>query len=120
MTAYDRVGLSATSQVVVTPSNPPDRIAPTVRVLAPAAGTAVPVGGTLSVQVNARDNVGVRRLWVLLDGQTLYFSEKPPFGTIRVALKTFTFRKGTRPLQVAVEDYAGNAAWSPAVSIRLV
>jgi hypothetical protein len=120
VTAYDRAGLSATSQVIVTPSNPPDRTPPTARVLAPMANAAVPVGGTLTVQVDARDNVGVRRIWIMLDGRPVYSSEAPPFGTIRVALKSFALRRGKPTLQVAVEDYAGNTGWSAPVSIRLV
>jgi hypothetical protein len=120
VTAYDRSGLSATSQVVVTASNPPDRIAPTARIVAPKAGATVAVAGMLTVQVDARDNVAVRRFWITLDGQRIYSSDRPPSGAIKINLKGLPLRRGVRPLQVTVQDAAGNTGRSAGVSVRLV
>lgn len=120
ITAYDRSGLSTSAQRVVIPRNIRDAKAPTVRVYAPQANKAVPVGGVLTVQVNARDNVGVKAIWILLDDTVLRSSDTAPFGSYRIGLRMFALRRGSHVLQVAAQDFAGNSAWSPRVPIRLI
>jgi hypothetical protein len=120
VTAYDRAGLSATTQVVVTSRNIRDVKAPTVRVLAPRANAFVPVAGTLTVQIDARDNVGVKSIWIMLDGVMVHSSDRGPFGTYRIGLAGLKLRRGLHGLQVAAQDQAGNTAWSARIPIRMI
>jgi chitinase len=120
VTAYDRAGLKNSTQVVVTARGVRDVIAPTVRILAPTPRRAVSVSDVMTVQVNARDNVGIKALWVRLDGRVVAHDEQAPFGTYQVALSPFAKRRGLRTLQVVVQDLAGNMGRSQPVPIRLV
>ena len=68
--AYDAAGnVSDASDPKVVSTPAPDGTAPTVSVSAPAAGATV--SGTVSVQANASDDVGVTSVQFLLDGNSL-------------------------------------------------
>ncbi|MBI2194879.1 MAG: Ig-like domain-containing protein [Planctomycetes bacterium] len=54
-------------------------IAPAVEITSPAAGAAVPDGGSVRVQVSATDDVGVASVTVLVDGQVRFQATDPPY-----------------------------------------
>jgi len=90
-----------------------DSTPPTVSISSPTGGT---VSGTVSVAVNASDNVGVTRVDLLVNGAVVASDTAAPF--------SFTWdassRVGTSPTLVAqAYDAAGNSASSSAVTVSV-
>ena len=105
--SFDRVSLKRCEPPVDTQN-------PTVSVTAPSAGTTA--RGNLNVTVNASDNVGVVRVDLLIDGQSVAQDTTAPFGFV---WDTTAVSNGTHTLAARATDAAGNSTTSAGVSITL-
>jgi subtilisin family serine protease len=117
-TAYDAAGNSAVSApVAVTVSNTlvatTDTTPPTVSIAAPTGGT---VGGTITVSVNATDNVGVARVDLLVNGVLLGSSNVAPY---RFSWNTTSVANGSATLTARAYDKAGNSRLSSVVTVTV-
>jgi chitodextrinase len=114
--AYDAAGnVSAASdpKTVTTPA--PDNNAPSVSLTAPAA--AATVSGTVSVQADASDDVGVASVQFLLDGNSLGAADtSAPYGT---SWDTTSAANGSHTLSARARDAAGNATTATNVSVTV-
>jgi len=114
--AYDAAGNVANSQTVsvnVASAASSDSTPPTVSISSPTGGT---VSGTVSVAVNASDNVGVTRVDLLVNGAVVASDTAAPFSFSWDA----SSRVGTSPTLVAqAYDAAGNSASSSAVTVSV-
>jgi thermitase len=109
--ATDTAGNFSSTQVSVFVSNstpPPDTIAPTVIITAPAAGQRV--SGSVSVFVDASDNLGVVRNELYVDGVLTSSSTSVPFTT---KWNTRKAKSGAHSLVCKAYDAAGNVSTSP-------
>jgi len=102
-----------------------DLTPPSATILSPADGSTV--GGTVSVQVSASDNVGVTRVEFHVDGGLKFTDATAPWaydwstvlysnGSHTVLVKAFDAagNVGTRSVTVTVQNYAsGNAVFDP-------
>src|SRR5262249_21666393 len=117
--AYDAAGNSATSATVsVNVSNNvvvADTTPPVVSIASPSAG-ATSVSGTISVVVNATDNVGVTRVDLRVNGNTVGTGNAAPF---QFSWDSTTVADGTATLTAAAYDAAGNSSVSSGVSISV-
>lgn len=112
-TARDAAGNVGTSAaVIVTVNN--DVTAPTVSITSPAPGT---VSGTISVNANASDNVGVVGVQFLLDGNTL--GAEDLISPYSVSWTTSTITNGVHSLTAKARDAAGNVTTSSPVSVTV-
>ena len=111
--ARDAAGNIATSAaVIVTVFN--DTELPTVSITAPVAGT---VTGTINVNANAADNVGVVGVQFLLNGVNLGTEDvAAPYS---ISWNTLTSANGTYTLTARARDAAGNTAISTGVIITV-
>ena len=109
--AAGNVGLSASANVTVQNAIA-DSTAPTVAITAPTAGTTV--SGTVSVEVNATDNVGVARLEWYLDN---FLTGSGPGGSLSFSWATAGAANGAHTLHARAYDAAGNAGTSTSVSV---
>ena len=110
--AYDAAGnFKASSPVVVTVNNVvPDTTAPTVAIAVPTGGT---VSGTVSVNVNASDNVGVTQVDLYVNGTKVASDTTAPFA---FSWDSKTVANGSASLTAYAYDAAGNfKASSPVV-----
>lgn len=87
-----------------------DNQPPVVRIVAPAAGAAVPAGAPLTVRVSAEDNFGTARVDIYLDGRVVAQLAEAPFEWIWEQPAP-----GEHILQVWAGDAAGNSAKSEEV-----
>ena len=94
--------------------NPTDSTPPTINIISPTGGSIVL--GNVSVQVNAKDNVAVKKVELYVDGVLKATSTKAPFTT-----KWSTNRAaiGQHALQAKAYDAAGNKSVSSAVSVNI-
>ncbi|MBC7947360.1 MAG: DUF4082 domain-containing protein [Chitinophagaceae bacterium] len=117
LTAYARdvAGNTATSTgVVVTLNNIPDVTAPTVSITAPVAGN---VSGTINVDANAADNIGVIGVQFLLNGANLGTEDvTAPYS---VSWNTLTTANGNYTLTARARDGAGNITVSTGVVLNV-
>ncbi|MBL7742965.1 MAG: DUF4082 domain-containing protein [Chitinophagaceae bacterium] len=113
--ARDAAGNITTSAgVVVTVNNIPDTQAPTVSITAPAAGT---VTGTINVNANAADNVGVVGVQFLLNGVSLGAEDvSSPYS---ISWNTLTSVNATYTLTARARDEAGNITTSAGVIVTV-
>jgi hypothetical protein len=111
--ARDAAGNTTTSvPVAVTVNN--DTQAPTVSITSPAAGT---VAGTINVDANASDNVGVAGVQFLLDGTNLGAEDvASPYS---ISWNTTTIADGSHTLTARARDAAGNTATSVSVVVTV-
>ena len=111
--ARDAAGNITTSAgVIVTVNN--DTQAPTVSITAPAAGTVL---GTINVNANAADNIGVVGVQFLLDGANLGTEDiAAPY---TVSWNTTTIADGNHTLTARARDAAGNTTTSAAVVVTV-
>ncbi|MEI9808764.1 MAG: Ig-like domain-containing protein [Bacteroidota bacterium] len=111
--ARDAAGNITTSAgVVVTVNNIPDTQAPTVSITSPAAGT---VTGTINVNANAADNIGVTGVQFLLNGTNLGAEDvSAPY---TVSWNTVAVINGNYTLTARARDAAGNITTSAAVNV---
>jgi hypothetical protein len=111
--ARDAAGNSTTSSaIVVNVSN--DSQAPTVNITSPAAGT---VSGTLNIDANASDNIGVAGVQFLLDGAN--FGAEDIAAPYSVPWNTTTATNGNHTLTARARDAAGNSTTSAIVSVSV-
>jgi len=99
--AQDMAGNTTSTQISVTVDN----AAPTVSFGSPASGATV--SGTVSVQVNAGDNLGIASVSVSVDGVLLGTDNTAPYS---LAWNTVTAIDGPHMLSTTVRDLAGNTA----------
>src|SRR2546426_8495410 len=113
---YNRVLSAADLSALYNISSPPDTTPPTVSITAPAAGSIV--AGTMTVSVNATDNVGVAGVQFNLDGANLGTEvTAAPYTT---SWNTTRAAIGVHTLTAVARDAAGNTATAPAVSLTVV
>jgi len=115
-TATDTSGNTATAQLTVAVSNVSTQVIdaepPTVQIVSPPNGSRT--SGSVTVRVNASDNVGVVRVELYTDRVVVgtSTSASPSF-----RLNTRRWTRGTHVLQAAAYDAAGNCSWSQPVTI---
>jgi subtilisin family serine protease len=102
-TARDAAGNVAGASIAVTVSNSSDTIAPEISIVTPANGTRVTT--SVTVKVNASDQVGVVRVELYVDGALTATSTTSPF-TIKWNSKRAA--AGAHTLQSKAYDAAGN------------
>jgi thermitase len=113
-TATDAAGNAASAQLTVTVNNvAADTTAPTIAITAPAAGSTV--SGTVSVLVNAADNVRVAKVELYVDGKLTATSTAAPFTT---KWNTQKAARGPHTLQCKAYDAAGNVGASAVVTVN--
>jgi len=102
---YARIDLGAT---------PPDVVAPTVRITSPAANAAV--SGTVTISVNAADNVGVKGARFFAGNTQIGLSGTAPFS---IEWDTTSVADGSVALTAQVTDAAGNIGTSAVVTVTV-
>jgi subtilisin family serine protease len=90
-----------------------DTTAPSVSVSSPAG--AATVSGTVSVQGNATDNVGVTSIQFYVDGTVITTASSSPFS---FSWNTANYANGSHTLKVTASDAAGNIG-SSSVSVNV-
>jgi subtilisin family serine protease len=116
--AYDAAGNTATSApVTVTVSNgtTTDTTPPTVAIASPSGGGAT-VSGTVTISVNASDNVGVTRVDMRVNGSTIGSTNTSPY---QISWNTTTVPNGAVSLTAVAYDAAGNSTVSAPVSVTV-
>jgi hypothetical protein len=111
-TAQDKAG-SATVTIVSQVTGQ-DTTAPTVSVVSPRESATV--GGVVTFEARATDDVGVARVQFLLDGVVLGEVTKAPW---RLTVDTFSRPDGPTTLSVVAFDAAGNEGRSDGVALQL-
>jgi uncharacterized protein (TIGR03118 family) len=101
---YGRIDLGAT---------PPDIVAPTVALTAPAAGD---VSGTVAVTADAADNVGVAQVEFFAGGTSIGVDTTAPYS---VQLNTTTVANGNLALMAVAKDAFGNVTTSAPVVVTV-
>jgi hypothetical protein len=96
------------------PSPQRDDQPPTASIASPAGGAALT--GSVTVQVNAQDNVGVTRVELLVDGVVGSTDEAAPW---EFTWNTDNLAAGGRNLSARAYDAAGNAGSSAAVAVTI-
>ncbi len=84
----------------------PDTISPTVTIVSPANGTKIKGNGSISISVNATDNIGVASLGIFADGQQLTSCTKATTCSASWTGKSIT--SGTHTISAKATDAAGN------------
>jgi hypothetical protein len=105
------VGTSSLVSVTVNNSTA-DTTPPSVAITSPPNGATV--RNTVSVTVNASDNVGVTRVELYVDGVIKSTSTSAPFTTKWNSRKA---SNGAHTLQCRAYDAAGNAGVSPSITV---
>jgi hypothetical protein len=108
-----------TSTEIINDMNAPlgiaDNTAPTVSITSPPAGN---VSGTINVNANAADNIGVAGVQFLLDGVNLGAEDiTSPYS---VSWNTTTATGGNHMLTARARDAAGNTTTSTGVTVTIV
>jgi len=111
--AKDAAGNAGSAQVSVTVSNGvADTLAPTIVITSPLPGAKV--NGNVTVTVDARDNVGVARVELYVDGVLTGTAYGSPFS---IAWSAKSASRGPHVLVCKAYDAAGNVGVSPSVSV---
>jgi len=105
---------SKSGSFTLTPAAGGDTTAPVATITSPAAGATV--SGTISIQANASDNVGVTRVDFLVDGAVLSSDTTSPYSA---SWNTTGAANGTHALTVRAFDAANNQKTSAAVSVTV-
>jgi hypothetical protein len=92
----------------------PDTTAPTAAVTAPAAGQTV--SGSVPLQANASDNVGVTRVEFLVNGTVVGSDTTAPYA---VTWNSAGIANGAATVTARASDAAGHTGTSPAVAITV-
>ncbi len=113
--ARDSSGNTSTSAaVVVIVANAPDTQAPSVSIIAPAAGN---VSGTMNVTANASDNTGVSGVQFKLNGVNLGVEDiSSPYS---YSWNTSSTANGSYTLTAVARDAAGNTTTSAGVVVTV-
>lgn len=105
---------AALQQAASAPLAPaPDTTAPTVAIASPTGGT---VSGTVSVSVNASDNVGVAHVDLLVSGAVVATDTTAPY---LFGWNSANVANGSVTLTAAAYDAAGNSAVSSPVTVTV-
>jgi len=94
-------------------SGPGDSTPPTVAIASPTSGS---VSGTVTVAVNASDNVGVTRVELRVNGAMVATDTAAPF---QFAWNSASVVNGTAQLAAVAFDAAGNSRTSTAVAVNV-
>lgn len=108
---YGRV--SAAGAIAASASVPADTTAPVATIAAPAGGT---VSGTISVTVNASDNVGVARVDLRVNGTVVAYDTSAPF---TFSWNSASVADGAAALTALAVDAAGNVGTSAPVTLTV-
>lgn len=84
-----------------------DRKAPSVSILSPANGSTI--YGTINIQVNASDNVGVSSVTLYVDGKLAVTNSTAPFS---ISWNSASVPNGSHTIMVTAKDAAGNTTSS--------
>jgi thermitase len=95
--------------------SPSDTIPPTVSISSPSS-TSPSLSGTVTVSVNASDNVAVTRVDLRVNGSTVATGNTAPF---LFSWNSATAADGPATLTAAAYDAAGNSAVSPGVTVTI-
>jgi hypothetical protein len=110
--ASDAAGNMGSATISVNVSNVSDLLPPSVAITSPPDGATI--GRTVSVSVNASDNVGVTRVELYVDGAIKSTSTVSPFST---SWNTRKAASGAHTLQTKAYDAAENVGLSAAVIV---
>lgn len=110
--ARDGAGNVANSSITVAVDNTSDTTPPTINIVSPTNGARVT--NTVSVLVNATDQVGVVKVELYVDGALTSSGTSAPFTTRWNAKRA---RTGTHSLQCKAYDGAGNVGMSPITTV---
>ncbi len=114
--AQDAAGNSATAACTIVVNNTVDTQAPAVAITSPTDGTVVSAKtASVTVKVNATDNVGVTRVDLFVDGVAAGSSTSAPFS---IKWNTRKLAVGSHALQTKAVDAMGNVGVSATVSVR--
>jgi uncharacterized protein (TIGR03118 family) len=102
---YGRIDLGAKA---------PDVVAPTVSITSPAANATV--GGTVTISINAADNIGVKSARFFAGTAQIGLASAAPFS---IEWNTTTVAAGSVDLTAQVTDAAGNIGTSAAVTVTV-
>ena len=102
---YGRIDLGAT---------PPDVVAPTVSITSPAADATV--SGTVTISINAADNVGVKGARFFAGTAQIGLANTAPFS---IEWDTTAVANGSAVLTAQVMDAAGNIGTSAGVTVTV-
>jgi len=105
---------SKSGSFTLVPGTAGDTTPPTSSITSPAAGATV--SGTVSIQANASDNVGVTRVDFLVDGALLSSDTTAPYSA---SWTTTAVANGTHSLTARAFDAANNQKTSAAVSVTV-
>jgi hypothetical protein len=95
-------------------TNPTDTQSPTAEVTSPSGGASLT--GTVTVQVNAQDNVGVAKVELLVDGGLTATDGAAPWD---FSWNTDNLSAGAHSLSARAYDAAGNTGLSPSVNVTI-
>lgn len=110
---YGRVNAAAAVQAAVS-TQVQDTQAPTVSIAAPLAGSTV--SGLVPVDVSAADNLGVSRVELRVNGQSIATDTASPYG---FSWDSSSLPNGSASLVAYAFDAAGNQAASSAVLVNV-
>jgi len=105
---------SKSGSFTLTPAATGDTTPPTASITSPAAGATV--SGTISIQANASDNVGVTRVEFYVDGALASTDTSSPYA---FSWDTTTASNGSHSLTSKAFDAAGNQGSSAAVNVTV-
>jgi thermitase len=111
---YGRINAAAAVQAAAATSTATDTQAPTAAISAPLASASV--SGLVTVNVSASDNVGVVRVDLRVNGQTVASDVTSPFGFTWDSTKT---ANGMANLTAVAYDAAGNVGSSSSVAVNV-
>ena len=111
--AYDAAGNSTQSAIVTVNVANTDPTPPTVSITSPTGGN---VSGSVTVSVNASDNVGVTHVDLLVNGVLAGTDSSAPY---QFAWNTTSLADGPAQLKAVAYDAAGNLAQSAIVTVNV-
>lgn len=111
---YGRVNAAAGVQAAVTATATVDTQSPTASITAPLANATV--SGLVTVDLNATDNVGVARVELQVNGNTVAIDNTSPFG---FSWDSTGVPNGMSTLAVVAYDAAGNLGISAPISVNV-
>lgn len=111
--AAGNVGQSAATTVTV--GNVADTSPPTVSITLPTSGSTV--SGTVAVNANANDDIGIAGVQFKLDGGNL--GAEDTFAPYSVSWNTATSTAGSHTLTAVARDIAGNTTVSSTVTVTV-
>ena len=110
---YGRVNAVGAVAAATSSAPPADTTPPTIAIVAPTGGT---VSGSVSVNVNASDNVGMMRVDLKVNGQVIGSDTTSPFA---FAWNSASLPDGAATLTAVAVDAAGNSATSSPISVTV-